>query len=66
MRVAALGALGRRTSTRATHDDWADVGNNRSQPSPASGGGVSVGGEAAEVQAVQPTSKLSDRPPHGP
>ena len=65
-RVASWGALGRGTLTRAIHDDWTDVRNDRSQPSPASGGGVSVGGEAAEAQAVQLTSKLSGRPPHGP
>ena len=49
-----------------TDDDWTDVRNDRSQPSPASGRVVSVGGEAAEAQAVQLTSKLSGRPPHGP
>jgi hypothetical protein len=66
MRVASWGALGRRTLTRAIHDDWTVLRNDRSQPSPASGRVVSVGGEAAEAQAVQPTSKLSGWPPHGP
>jgi hypothetical protein len=66
VRVASWGALGRGTLTRAIHDDWTDVRNDRSQPSPASGGVVSAGGEAAEAQAVQLTSKLSSRPPHGP
>ena len=66
VRVASWGALGRGTLTRAIHDDWTDVRNDRSQPSPASGRVVSVGGEAAEAQAVQLTSKLSGRPPHGP
>ena len=42
VRVASWGALGRGILTRAIHDDWTDVRNDRSQSSPASGGVVSV------------------------